>query len=102
MQLMMLALGAIAVALMVATSTMANPTAQASSHPACNGLGPGAMDTTGNFTLGAINTTLPNANTTGAPIVVVIAGAYILIDAYQLGSATTRKAESEAGVKNGY
>ncbi|KAI9058927.1 hypothetical protein FKP32DRAFT_1596802 [Trametes sanguinea] len=86
MHLAMLALSTIALGLVAATSTMANPMARASSHPACNGLGPGAMDTTGNFTLGAINTTLPNANTTGAPIVVVIGGAYILIDTYQLGT----------------
>ncbi|OSD00303.1 hypothetical protein PYCCODRAFT_1371322 [Trametes coccinea BRFM310] len=60
--------------------------ARASLNPACDGLGPGAVDTTSSFTIGAINTTLPNANNTGAPIVVVIAGAYNVIDAYQLGT----------------
>ena len=37
---------------------------------ACAGLGSGSTDTPAyNFTLTALNTTLPNANTTGAPLV---------------------------------
>ncbi|KZT01926.1 uncharacterized protein LAESUDRAFT_730840 [Laetiporus sulphureus 93-53] len=35
----------------------------------CAGFGPGAFDTGYNFTLAAVNVTLPNANSTGAPLV---------------------------------
>ncbi|CCL98476.1 uncharacterized protein FIBRA_00474 [Fibroporia radiculosa] len=43
--------------------------------PWCAGLGPGAFDIAHNFTLAALNTTLPNANATGAPLVLGQAGA---------------------------
>ncbi len=43
--------------------------------PWCNGLGPGAFDIAYNFTLGAYNSTLPNSNSTGAPVVMGQAGA---------------------------
>ncbi|KAI9058911.1 hypothetical protein FKP32DRAFT_1596783 [Trametes sanguinea] len=71
----MLSLSVLAVAITAAASTMAHPMARASSNPACDGLGAGAFDTASSFTIGAINTTLPNANITGAPIVVNSAGA---------------------------
>ncbi|KAI0933298.1 hypothetical protein AcW1_003086 [Taiwanofungus camphoratus] len=41
----------------------------------CAGLGAGQFDTAHNFTLAALNTTLPNTNATGAPLVVGQAGA---------------------------
>ncbi|PSR77075.1 hypothetical protein PHLCEN_2v8064 [Hermanssonia centrifuga] len=43
--------------------------------PWCNGLGPGAFDIAYNFTLDAYNSTLPNSNSTGAPVVIGQAGA---------------------------
>jgi hypothetical protein len=44
-------------------------TRQAPANP-CAGLGSGALSTlTGSFGLAALNTNLPNANTTGAPLV---------------------------------
>ena len=48
---------------------------RAASGPWCNNLGIGAFDNQKNFTLTAYNTTLPNANTTGAPLVLGQAGA---------------------------
>ncbi|KAJ3539002.1 hypothetical protein NM688_g6430 [Phlebia brevispora] len=38
--------------------------------PWCSGLGVGAFDVAYNFTLAAYNSTLPNSNTTGVPLVV--------------------------------
>ncbi|KAJ3490101.1 hypothetical protein NLI96_g1685 [Meripilus lineatus] len=43
--------------------------------PQCDGLGPGAFDIAYNFTLAAYNTTFPNANSTGSPLVLGQAGA---------------------------
>ncbi|KAI0643247.1 hypothetical protein C8Q79DRAFT_1002500 [Trametes meyenii] len=43
--------------------------------PWCDGLGGGAFDGVHNFTLAAWNTSLPNANNTGAPLVLATAGA---------------------------
>ncbi|OSD00300.1 hypothetical protein PYCCODRAFT_1371414 [Trametes coccinea BRFM310] len=60
--------------------------ARASSNPACDGLGTGAFDTASSFTIGAINTTLPNANITGAPIVVNSAGAFSDLSVWHLGT----------------
>lgn len=40
----------------------------------CNGLGGGAFDVINSFTLAAYNKTLPNANSTGAPLVLSQAG----------------------------
>ncbi|KAI9058928.1 hypothetical protein FKP32DRAFT_1192565 [Trametes sanguinea] len=82
----MLALSVLAVALTAATSTMAHPMARSSTNPACAGFGPGATDTLLGFSIGAINTTLPNANLTGAPIVVNSAGAFSDITVWRLGT----------------
>lgn len=43
--------------------------------PQCNGLGPAVFDVVNNFTLAAFNTSLPNANDTGVPLVLGQAGA---------------------------
>ncbi|KAH9895929.1 hypothetical protein C8Q73DRAFT_643841 [Cubamyces lactineus] len=56
---------------------MATPTKRATPGPWCDGLGSGAFDTSSSFTLAAYNTTGPNANSTGAPIVMGSDGAYV-------------------------
>lgn len=43
--------------------------------PSCTNLGGGAFDNAKTFTLAAYNTSLPNANTTGVPLVLGQAGA---------------------------
>lgn len=48
---------------------------QTAPGPQCSGLGAGAFDIAYNFTLAAYNVTLPNANSTGAPLVIGQAGA---------------------------
>ncbi|KAI0692696.1 hypothetical protein C8T65DRAFT_669343 [Cerioporus squamosus] len=58
-----------------ATATVALPAAKRDLAPSCNLLGGGAFDTATNFTLAAWNTTLPNANNTGVPLVLGQAGA---------------------------
>lgn len=61
-----------------AAAALALPTGQLDARatsPWCSGLGPGAFDSAENFTLAAYNTTLPNANATGAPLVLGQAGA---------------------------
>ena len=40
----------------------------------CKGLGPGAFESAGNFTLTALNVTLPNTNDTGVPLALSQAG----------------------------
>ncbi|KAJ3490100.1 hypothetical protein NLI96_g1686 [Meripilus lineatus] len=45
--------------------------------PGCVGLGGGAFDNISSFTLAAYNKTLPNANSTGAPLVLGQAGAIV-------------------------
>ncbi|KAH9895827.1 hypothetical protein C8Q73DRAFT_453470 [Cubamyces lactineus] len=70
----MFAFTALAVAL-TATSTMAMPAKRAEPGPWCNGLGAGAFDEVPSFTLAAYNATGPNANSTGAPLVLGTAGA---------------------------
>ncbi|RDX40628.1 hypothetical protein OH76DRAFT_1412848 [Lentinus brumalis] len=58
-----------------AAATVALPAAKRDLAPSCNLLGGGAFDTATNFTLAAWNTTLPNANNTGVPLVLGQAGA---------------------------
>jgi len=55
----------------LATTVVASPTniARQSPGPSCDGLGSGAFDTASHFSITALNTTLPNANLTGVPIV---------------------------------
>jgi len=61
--------------------SQAHPTAtlenrQLNPGPGCEGLqGLGSFNTAFNFTLAALNKTLPNANLTGAPLVLGSAGA---------------------------
>ena len=63
----MLALAAVVASL--AAYALANPVPR-QTGAACTGLSSGSTDTPAyNFTLTALNTTLPNANTTGAPLV---------------------------------
>ncbi|KAI0329508.1 hypothetical protein GY45DRAFT_1324954 [Cubamyces sp. BRFM 1775] len=69
----MLAFAALAAALS-ASSAMATPLKRATPGPSCDGLGSGAFDTSSSFTLAAYNTTGPNANSTGAPLVLGTAG----------------------------
>lgn len=57
-----------------ATSALAVPTSKLTSS-ACDGLGRGAFDNVATFTLAAWNSTLPNANSTGVPLVFGSAGA---------------------------
>ncbi|KAI0755847.1 hypothetical protein C8Q74DRAFT_1210837 [Fomes fomentarius] len=57
-----------------ATSALAVPTSKLTSS-ACHGLGRGAFDNVAAFTLAAWNSTLPNANSTGVPLVFGSAGA---------------------------
>ena len=58
-----------AVVASLAASTLANPLPRQTGG-ACAGLSSGSTDTPAyNFTLTALNITLPNANTTGAPLV---------------------------------
>jgi len=64
------------VSALLATATFAMPAAKRQEPgPWCNGLGGGAFDVASGFTLAAYNTTTPNANTTGAPLVFGQAGA---------------------------
>ncbi|OBZ72771.1 hypothetical protein A0H81_06937 [Grifola frondosa] len=61
-----------------ASAVIAVPTAlhtRQTIAPWCEGFGDGVLDTAHNFTLAAYNTTLPNANSTGAPLVFGQAGA---------------------------
>ena len=58
-----------------ATAAVALPAVKRDLAPSCNLLGGGAFDTAQNFTLAAWNTTLPNANNTGVPLVLGQAGA---------------------------
>jgi len=58
--------------LVLASSAWTAPTIPG---PSCNGLGVGAFDVAANFSLAALNVTLPNVNTTGAPLVLGQAGA---------------------------
>lgn len=68
LHLTMFALATVVVA-SLAASAFANPLPRQTSG-ACTGLSSGSTDTPGyNFTLTALNTTLPNSNTTGAPLV---------------------------------
>ncbi len=54
----------------LALGALASPLGARQSQGAwCQGLGPGAFDIANNFTLAAYNSTLPNANSTGAPLV---------------------------------
>lgn len=58
-----------AVVALLAASALANPLPR-QTGAACAGLSSGSTDNpVYNFTLTALNTTLPNANTTGAPLV---------------------------------
>jgi len=65
-----------------ATAVAASPVSRSLLHarqhqpgPWCDGLGAGIFDIAPNITLAAFNTTLPNANDTGAPLVMGQAGA---------------------------
>lgn len=53
----------------LAASSFAMPTLSTHQNGPCTGLGQDAYDTASDFTLTACNLTLPNANTTGAPLV---------------------------------
>ncbi|KAI0933310.1 hypothetical protein AcV7_004817 [Taiwanofungus camphoratus] len=53
----------------LAASSSAMPTLSTHQSGPCTGLGQDAYDTASDFTLTAYNLTLPNANTTGAPLV---------------------------------
>ncbi|TFK49273.1 hypothetical protein OE88DRAFT_1662716 [Heliocybe sulcata] len=56
-------------------SAVAAAPSSVSSLPGCSGLGANASNTLASFTLAALNTSLPNANSTGAPLVLGQAGA---------------------------
>ncbi|KAI0654331.1 hypothetical protein C8Q70DRAFT_926020 [Cubamyces menziesii] len=55
---------------------MATPMKRAAPGPWCDGLGSGVFDTSSSFTLAAYNTTGPNTDSTGAPLVLGTAGAF--------------------------
>ncbi|KAI0739463.1 hypothetical protein C8Q80DRAFT_1111192 [Daedaleopsis nitida] len=57
--------------------------------PSCNNLGGGAFDNAKTFTLAAYNTSLPNANTTGVPLVLGQAGAISGVSFKALSTITT-------------
>ena len=59
---------------LAATAVLALPAVKRTS-PSCDGLGGGAFDRVNSFTFAAYNTSLPNANTTGVPLVLGQAGA---------------------------
>lgn len=56
--------------------------------PGCEGLGIGSFNTASNFTLAAWNKTLPNANSTGVPLVLAQAGAG---ESFRVLSVSARK-----------
>lgn len=57
-------------------SCIASPTVRQVAAP-CDGLGGGGFDNASNFTVAAFNRTQPNANNTGAPLVLGQAGAIL-------------------------
>jgi hypothetical protein len=59
----------------LATTSLAMPAARQVAPGPCANFGSAGFDNANNFTLAAVNTTLPNANTTGAPLVLGSAGA---------------------------
>ena len=71
----MFALNILTLAFAATAAAVALPAAKRDLAPSCNLLGGGAFDTAQNFTLAAWNTTLPNANNTGVPLVLGQAGA---------------------------
>ncbi|CDO75928.1 hypothetical protein BN946_scf184873.g17 [Trametes cinnabarina] len=77
------------IAIALATSIMAHPptiVSRASPVPGCDGLGVGVFNSASRFKLGAVNTTLANANITGAPLVVNSAGATNSATFWHLGT----------------
>ncbi|EMD35782.1 hypothetical protein CERSUDRAFT_115735 [Gelatoporia subvermispora B] len=76
-------LGSLALPLLAyASAAFASPVSRGLLHarqhqpgPWCDGLGAGVFDIAPQITLAALNTTLPNANNTGAPLVMGQAGA---------------------------
>ncbi len=61
---------------LLATAAFAMPASKRQEPgPWCDGLGAGAFDVASGFSLAAYNTSTPNANTTGAPLVFGQAGA---------------------------
>ncbi|KAI0350309.1 hypothetical protein OH77DRAFT_1525006 [Trametes cingulata] len=86
----MIALSLLAFGLTAASTVTASPTANiardAAVGPSCDGLGAGAFDSVSHVTLAALNTTLPNANSTGTPLVLATGGAFANIEIRRFGT----------------
>ncbi|KAI0364639.1 hypothetical protein BV20DRAFT_974203 [Pilatotrama ljubarskyi] len=86
----MFALSLIAAGLTAASTVTAFPAANlardAAVGPWCDGLGAGAFDDVSHVTLAALNTTLPNANSTGTPLVLATGGAFAGIEIRRFGT----------------
>lgn len=60
-----------------ALAAVATPLTRQDDGPNCESFGANGFAVSGNFKLAAVNTTLPNANTTGVPLALANAGAVV-------------------------
>lgn len=60
-----------------ALAAVATPLSRQDDGPNCESFGANGFASSGSFKLAAVNTTLPNANTTGAPLAIANAGAVV-------------------------